>query len=73
MFPLLPPPTITICHFYKGLVQTPLDYKLLSTSAQGTSVQGCVRDIGICLRPHMALRKTEVSLKPASSGIITPF
>lgn len=55
LIPLRPPfPTITISHSYKGLnsstLQTISDYKLLSTSAQGTSVQGCVREMGISVQ-----------------------
>lgn len=80
MFPLIPPrpplPTITVSHSYKGLnsstLQTISDYKLLSTSAQGTSVQGCVRERGICTAQVLQLT-TEVSLNPSSSGIITSF
>ena len=57
MYPTIPPrlplPTITVSYSFKGLngstLQTISDYKLLSTSAQGTGVQGCVREIGICI------------------------
>ncbi len=51
MYPLIPlcPPLPTISHPYKGLnsstLQTISDYKLLSTSAQGTSCARLCKEI----------------------------
>lgn len=62
---------------YKGLnsstLQTISDYKLLSTSAQGTScARLCKGNRNLCTAQVLP-QTTEVSLKPTSRGIVNSF